>query len=109
MNSKDYARIMKENDLIETPLSCFYIAKAMRMQDEIKKVKGWSKQEIREKAAVEVYQNELMRYYHNRKTEYIKQALKESASRKEMISIAGNLYYTQIEIIKRVLIDDRWY
>lgn len=101
MNARDYERIMKEKGLIESPTSVQALANAKVMQENIKRVKNWNEETRNIMQALDVNPSELIQIYQKEKDECIKQAIRQAFVEKEIIAIAGNLYYTQIEHLKR--------
>lgn len=101
MNYNDYKKIMKEKGLIETPESLVAVENAKVMQSNIKSVKKWNDHTKGMMQAFGVDLEMLMKSYSDEKEKYIRLALRTAVPEKEMIENAGNVYYSQIEILKR--------
>lgn len=101
MNAIEYKRIMKERGLIESPLSVSRIADAMVIQQNIRTVKRW---DDFSKSVMEFYKidiDQLLKEYEEKKKEKILEAIHFAWDEKETIERLGNVYYTQLEILKK--------
>lgn len=102
MNARDYARIMKERGLIESPMSVDMLANAKVLQECIRRMKGRdynSRYMMWHLTGNTVEQ--LVEIYSKQKEEYIRKAIKYAFVEEEAIKIHGTMYYQQIEFLKK--------
>lgn len=92
---------MEDGAMIESPTSLIAIENAKVMQENVRKIKKWDNHTIQTMEALGVDRTELTENYLREKENFINQALRTAFVEKEIIELVGNVYYTQIEHLKR--------